>query len=370
MVRTAILGLGNVAERIHLPACRALAEIDVVAASEPSEKRRQTMQRRFAVPAVYQDSHELLERERPELVLVGTPPDSHRELCLAALGAGADVVCEKPFMPTVEEADEVIQEAKRLGRWVAVNTQYRQMAIYRKTRECLERGDFGRAYFIQCWQQMFHPPEFEKLEWRARLQRSTLFEFGTHALDLVCYLFDSLPETLSAHVPRVRAEFRSDVLVQLSLGFPGERVATLAFNRVSHAPERYLEMRVDCEDASLRLSLGGVARAGVDLVRHQRGRRLRSRISFVRGGEARVEAGGRSWVLAKEPQMAFASATAELLKGFLERRNSGGEPTYSGVERAREILRIALSGYRAAASRETLSLRSGRLCIEEIPSQV
>ena len=41
---------------------------------------------------------------------------------------------------TVEEADEVIGKARELGRLLTVNTQYRHMAIYNKTREALGRG--------------------------------------------------------------------------------------------------------------------------------------------------------------------------------------------------------------------------------------
>jgi predicted dehydrogenase len=358
VVRTAILGLGNVAERIHLPACRGIDAIEVVAASEPREDRRREMQSRFEIPQVYEDSATLLESEDLDLAIIGTPPDSHRDLCLRSFESGADVFCEKPFVENLVEADEVIAAAKSRGRRLAVNTQYRHMAIYRDTRKAIARGDFGRPQTIQCWQQMFHPPQFEKLAWRARLERSTLFEFGTHALDLVCFLLGSLPTAISAHIPKVREEYDSDVVVQVTLGFPESRLATLFFNRVSHAPERYLEMRVDCEDASLRLSLGGVARAGVDLVRFRGARRIRPRFGMVRGGEARVEAGGRSWVLAQEKNMAFASATASRLEEFLGLRDAEGEISYADIEHARRILEVALTGYEAAECGRTLSLES------------
>ncbi len=352
-VRTALLGLGNVAERIHIPACRAIPEIDLVAASEPCADRREEMRRRFGLPAVYPDSGELLEKEGPELVLVGTPPDSHRELCLAALRSGADVVCEKPFMLSVAEADEVIAEAKARRRRITVNTQYRYMEIYRRTRERLERGDFGRLFFLQCWQQMFHPPAFEKLAWRSQLKRSTLYEFGAHPLDLICTFFGALPETVNANIPRVRAEFDSDVLVQLSLRFPGERLATMALNRVSHAPERYLEMRLDCEEASIRISLGGVARAGVEILRHRGRSRLQARWCLVKGGEARLEAGARSRALVREPRLAFASATREHLREFLRQRASP-ELSWAAAEHAREVLRTIFAGYESAETERTV----------------
>ena len=355
MVRTAIFGLGGVAERIHLPACRAIGEIQVVAACEPLEARREQMRARFQLPAVYADAQTLLEAENPELVIVGTPPDSHRDLCLLALESGAHVLCEKPFMLTVDEADEAIAAAGRQKRLLAVNTQYRYMATYRRAQQRLADGEFGRLFFLQCWQQMFHPPVFEKVPWRAALKQSTLFEFGAHALDLICFFFDALPAAVSACIPRVRQEYDSDVLVQTTLHFADERLATLALNRVSHAPERYLEMRLDCEQASLRLSLGGVARASVEMTRHRGRTRPNVRASFVKGGEARMEAGGRSTVIAAEPQTAFASATAMHLREFLGEMQQPA-PNLSRAQHAREILRLVFAGYEAARRRTVIEL--------------
>ncbi len=354
-VRAALLGLGNVAERIHIPACRSIPDIDLVAASEPREDRRREMQSRFGLPAVYADSRELLHKEKPELVLVGTPPDSHRELCLAALESGADVVCEKPFMTSVAEADEVIAYAKARSRRITVNTQYRYMAIYRRIRERLERGEFGRLFFLQCWQQMFHPPSSEKLEWRSRLKHSTLFEFGAHPLDLIFTFFDGLPTAVSANVPRVLPELDSDVLVQMSLRFPGERLATMALNRVSHAPERYLEMRLDCERASIRISLGGVARASVEVLRNKGRSRLAARLSLVKGGEARVETEAGAKTLVRESRMAFAGATRDHLCELLRERTHT-QPSYAAIDHAREVLRTIFAGYESAETGRTVDL--------------
>lgn len=312
------------------------------------------MAEKFGLRAVYPDAAALLEKEKPDAVIIGTPPDSHSELALEALEHGAHVFCEKPFMRTVEEADQVIAAAAARNLVIAVNNQYRYMPIYARTRERLERGDFGRLYFIQCWQQMFHPPAVERVAWRAALKQSTLYEFGTHALDLICFFFGALPEALTAQIPRARAGYSSDVLVLATLRFPEERVATLALNRVSQAPERYLEMRLDCERASLRLSLGGVARASIEW--SKRLGRPMARVSFVKGGEARQEADGRSVAYVKEKQPAFMSATATHLARFVSAIQTGARD-YDAARHAREVLRLALAGYEAAASGETAWLR-------------
>ena len=313
------------------------------------------MGEKFGIPGVYSDAAALMAKEKPDAVVIGTPPDSHFDLCRMALEHGAHVFCEKPFMQTLEEADQVIAAARERNLIVAVNNQYRYMPIYRRTQERLSKGDFGRLYFIQCWQQMFHPPSVEKAPWRAALQRSTLYEFGTHALDLICYFFGTLPEALTANIPRAHPAYTGDVLVQVTLRFPDGRLATLAMNRISHAPERYLEMRLDCERASLRLSLGGVARAGVEW--SKRAGRPVARVSFVRGGEARTEVGGRSECYVREKNPAFMSATATHLRKFVADIRSG-ERIYDAARHAREVLGLALAGYQAAESGETVWLRT------------
>jgi len=354
LIRIAIIGLGGVAERIHIPACRAAGEIEIAGACETDDETRRRMAGTFSLTAVYPDAATLLAREKPDAVIIGTPPDSHEELCLMALEHGAHVFCEKPLTRTLEEADRVIAAARERKLLIAVNNQYRYMPIYNRTRERLVSGDFGRLYFVQCWQQMFHPPSVEKVPWRAALKRSTLYEFGTHALDLISFFFGALPDALTASIPRAHPAYSSDVLVQMSLRFPEERLATLSLNRISQAPERYLEMRLDCERASLRLSLGGVARATVEW--SGRLGRPTARVSVVRGGEARAESGGRSTCYVQEKNPAFTPATAAHLGQFAERIRSG-ERDYEAVLHAREILRVALAGYDAAASGETVWLR-------------
>ncbi len=350
MIRVALLGLGGVAQQIHLPACGFLSDARLVAGADPDSEKRARIGRRFGIPALYSEAEILLEREKPDVVIVATPPESHRDLCLLALRHGAHVFCEKPFVASVTEADEVIQAAECRQRSVVVNNQYRFMPIYRVTQERLASGEFGRPFLIQCWQQMFHRPSTEP-NWRADLAHYTLYEFGTHPLDLICFFFGALPLSIAAHTPRVCADRQTDLIVQATLRFPGERLATLLFNRVSHALQRYLEMRVDCEKASLRVSFGGVARATVEWS-GVLGRPI-TRVSLVRGGEARIEAAGRSRTIARERQEGRARATAMNLQGLVDSIKNGSFSN-SQARHARELIRIVCAGYQSAQSGQTV----------------
>ncbi len=349
--RVAIVGLGAAAEQIHLPACASLPGVVITSACEPDAGRRERVGRRFKVPHLYPDAPTLLAREHPDVVIIATPPDSHRHLCLLALDHGAHVLCEKPFVTTVAEADEVIAAADRQGLLVRVNNQYRFMAMYRLTQAHLAAGKFGPLYSVQCWQHMFHPPSMER-NWRAGLVQSVLYEFGTHAFDLVCFFFGGLPLSVSAHIAHP-PDIKADVLAHVTLRFPDGGLATLAFNRISHAPMRYLEMRLDCAEASVRISYGGVARLGLEWSRELR--RPRIRWSLVKGGEARLDSGGRSRVIARERQHAVAPATAlnlqDLLAAIAREDRSNDRARF-----ARDLLRIVFAAYESAGTGETVWL--------------
>ena len=343
-MKVALLGLGGVARRIHLPALASIPELALVGAVEPSEEAVRLVSKERPLPPLFRDVPELLDRAKPDAVVIGTPPDLHHAHARAALEAGAHVFLEKPFASSVAQADDLIAAARDAKRLLVVNNQYRYMTPYRETERRLSAGEFGELYQIQAWQQMFHPPSHER-NWRAALVQSTLYEFGTHALDLACFFFGALPVAVTARTPKVPHAIAADVLVVALLDFPGDRVATFNFHRVSQAPERYLEMRLDAKDASIRLSLGGVARISLDWVKNLGRPTLRA--SLARGGEARVESSGRSRVLVRSRRPEFASATAAHLAVFLEKIRTGDVGPAAALH-AREVLKTVFAAYRSA----------------------
>lgn len=352
-MRTALLGLGLVVEQIHLPALCAVPALQLVAGCDSRKERRNWAEQR-GIRTTYADAAEMLEKEKPELVVIATPPDTHRDMCILALRHGAHVLCEKPFVSDFKQADEVVAAVAEANRLLVVNHEYRFLDTYLKAKQAIDRGDFGRPYLIQAWQQMFHPPSHET-NWRANLVQSTLSEFGGHALDLFSYFFDAAPLTITANMPKVRADTEADVLVQATLRYPAERMATLLMNRVSRAPMRYLEMRIDCEKASLRLSFGGVAKVGAEWS-GEAGRPV-FRASMVKGGEARVERGGRSTILAYDRQEARPMATARLV-GEMIAAIRAGRISLASVNHARSLAQTIYAGYESARRGETVNVAS------------
>lgn len=368
-MRIAIAGLGSAADQLHLPALRLLPHLTLAGAADPSGERRNWAAGKGIGP-LYGSVEELLQKAKPDILIVGTPPESHRDIAIQALDAGAHVFLEKPITPTVSEADEIIAAAKSAGRRAAVDNQYRHIGFFRETRAAIDRGDFGRPYLLQLWQQM-NPPSDTYPAWKASLERLVLYEFGTHALDVISYFLggplgptkspaDAHPLAISTKLPRTRDAYPSDLVSVSRLDFADQVSATMVLNWKSRAPMRYLEVRLDCDEASLRLSLGGVARFRLGWSSEKR--RPDVQLSAVKGGEARVEKNGASYTLASDRQAAWVSATANHIQQFAAAVQTGREPEGS-AEQARELLRTALAAY------ESVDMNGDRAVIERpVPS--
>jgi predicted dehydrogenase len=75
--------------------------------------------------AMYQDYRKLLEKEKPDVVTIGTPDHWHVPIAIDALHAGCDVYCEKPLTLTIEEGFRIREAVRTTGRVFQVGTQQR-----------------------------------------------------------------------------------------------------------------------------------------------------------------------------------------------------------------------------------------------------
>jgi predicted dehydrogenase len=357
-MRVAFAGLGQVVTGLHLPAWRRLTGTTLVAGSDPSSERRLAWTRATGAPA-FATADEMLAATEPDVVVVATPPDSHAELSLAALARGAHLICEKPLATTVEDADRVLAAAGEAGRGVAVNHHFRYQPIFSAVRERVASGEDGRLVLCQLSQLMLLPPWEEADPWRAEMADRALLEGGVHLVDLSLFLFGRAPEAVSARCSGGVEEGRTgaDAIWAITLDFGSGALATLTINRLSPAATRFVELRADCERASLRASFGGRALLRIGKERAARGG---VRLDWAAEGLAWSEQGLSRKVLARNPRRASVRATAALLEEALSAFSTGREPLPS-VRQAREGLAVIEGAYRSARTGATAPLRAGAL---------
>lgn len=146
-MRAGIIGFGGMGQRHY----RAYADtdIEVVAVCDRRVDHVRQVAPELPSSAVYDDYRTLLDRERLDLLSVVSNGPTHAEITIAALEAGVQrVLCEKPLATSLEDAERVVEAARRSGGRVAVNHIRRWSDGYARLLERLGTGEWGELRHV------------------------------------------------------------------------------------------------------------------------------------------------------------------------------------------------------------------------------
>ncbi len=193
-VKVGIIGCGGIANNKHMPAIKRLSNVEMVAFCDIEETRALRAKEQFGTPdsRVYTDYKELLRDQSIGAVHVLTPNRSHAFITVDSLHAGKHVMCEKPMAKTAEDAKQMLEAAKEMGKVLTIGYQnrYRPDSIYLK--KCCENGELGEIYYakahairrraVPTWGVFLN--EYEQ-------GGGPLIDIGTHALDLTLWMMNN-----------------------------------------------------------------------------------------------------------------------------------------------------------------------------------
>lgn len=141
----------------HLRALRDLGFVRVVGICDLDEEKARGMASRFGVGRVCRALEEMAD-ERPEVIHVLTPPDSHCALTLEALEMGCHVFVEKPMAETVEECDRMMAAAQERGLVLSVNHSARFDPVVLEALDRVRRGECGEVLSVLFVRSSDYPP--------------------------------------------------------------------------------------------------------------------------------------------------------------------------------------------------------------------
>ena len=130
-LRLGVIGAGSWTVSSHLPNLVAHAdEIDFVIVNRRNPEMLGRIKERFGFQKASTDWQDVLA-EKPDIVVVGSPPGHHWQQARAALEAGAHVMCEKPFTIEPAHAWDLVETQKRTGKSLILSYgwNYRPMVI-------------------------------------------------------------------------------------------------------------------------------------------------------------------------------------------------------------------------------------------------
>lgn len=110
---------------MQIPAFQNHPRTQVVAVSSGRAERAAKTAKDLGIPAHYTDFEEMLDKEKPDLVSIATPPDLHCPMTLAALSRGIHVLCEKPFAMNLDEARRMKDAAGKANVVAMIDYEFR-----------------------------------------------------------------------------------------------------------------------------------------------------------------------------------------------------------------------------------------------------
>ena len=142
---------------------------------------------------IFSDYAEALEKFKPDIVLICTPPVFHVEQALAALQAQAHVFIEKPLSHESSGIQALITEARRRDRSVQIGYNMRFHPGLQILKELIDSGKIGRVLWLTAEAGQYLP------DWRPRQNYSESYSArrelgggiildGSHELDYICWL--------------------------------------------------------------------------------------------------------------------------------------------------------------------------------------
>ncbi len=217
-VRFGVLGAAKIAPTALINPSKLGDEARAVVVAARDFERAQRFAAEHQIPRVARSYEEVIDYPEVDVVYNPLPMSLHAEWTIAALRAGMDVLCEKPFASNAREAEEMVKVAAETGRFLVEAFHYRYHPLFERILSVVKSGKLGKLKTVE---GKFVVAIKDRNDLRHRYETS-----GGATMDLGCYplhwmrqVVGEEPEVVSASAeignPKV------DLTMEAELLFPG-----------------------------------------------------------------------------------------------------------------------------------------------------
>ncbi len=191
-MKYALIGCGRISAN-HIVAAQN-NHLEIVALCDLETENMEDKCLKFRLPqsvARYHDYKELLAKEKPELVAIATESGKHAAIAIDCIRAGCHVIIEKPIALSIDDADAIIEEAKRNHVKVCACHQNRFNKSVQKIWEAVQMKRFGRMFYGTAHIRWARDYEYyARAKWRGTWEQDggALMNQCIHDIDLLRWL--------------------------------------------------------------------------------------------------------------------------------------------------------------------------------------
>jgi len=209
-INLGLAGAGVIGQR-HLKAMESHPGISAIGIADPSSAAQEVAEK-IGIPC-YDDTDVLLSKQKLDGLIIATPTEYHLAPTLGALRAGVPVLVEKPIMPTVEEAEQVIRASEESGCAVLVGHHRRYYELVNKTRELVQGGAIGSLVCVSGQWNARKPDDYYMADWRKRWKAGPILTNLIHDMDLLRYICGDIDSIIAETSNVVQGYDKEDAAV-------------------------------------------------------------------------------------------------------------------------------------------------------------
>jgi predicted dehydrogenase len=231
-MRIGVAGAGLIGRR-HIELIDASADCMLAGIADPSADAKAFAEGR-AIPW-YPDHRELLEREKPDGIIVASPNTLHLAMALDCIEHGVPALVEKPVTDTVGSAQRLHKAVQRSGVPVLVGHHRRHNPAIKTVREQIARGQIGALTAVVGLWLLKKPDDYFDVAWRREPGGGPVLINLVHDIDNLRFICGEIVEVQALTSNKVRG-FAVEDSAALLLKFANGALGTMTVSDATPAP--------------------------------------------------------------------------------------------------------------------------------------
>lgn len=206
-LRVLVVGCGNMGTS-HARAYRKLDNFKICGLVSRGPESRNRLSEELGGLPTFDNFEKALSETGPDAVCISTYPSTHAEYSIKALEAGAHVFVEKPIAETVEDAEAVVQTARKSDKKVVVGYILRHHPGWRRFIDTAR--DLGKPLVMRMNLNQQSAGEEWGVHKNIMEAMSPIVDCGVHYVDVMCQMTHANPVSVHAIGARLSDEIDSD----------------------------------------------------------------------------------------------------------------------------------------------------------------
>jgi predicted dehydrogenase len=237
-IRIGLLGAARITPKALIEPVEKLANVEVVRVAARNRDRAVAFAAEHNIAHVSDSYEELVTADDVDVVYNPLPMSLHAEWTIAALRAGKDVFCEKPFASNATEAAEMVRVAQDEGQVLCEAFHYRYHPMFLRILDEISRGRIGTVERVE---GVFNVPISRQspsgavdIRWDYAASGGSLMDLGCYPMSWVRHIIGEEPTVVSAVAAEGPAKI--DAHITCELAFPGGATGSVS-SAMDRGPE-------------------------------------------------------------------------------------------------------------------------------------